>query len=451
MIIHLPEIYPDELVYSWFCRYYVHGGFISHKSAMQELYCKKSDNPSKEFIGNLNPAAREQIAKMYSMEELLFKHTMFPQYARFVSLSQKKKAVNRLSCSSCDVHTLFPVLPRMKEEQYLKYCPLCAKEDREQYKEVYWHCRHQIRNMSICTKHRCRLISSTVTFKSERAYIFEPAEFTIQDDTVVYEDNPLLIQFAEYIEKIFDSPMDFERDVPISAVLYHSMNKTKYMKSTGRCRNTALFAEDIRAYYEKIGLCNVVAFHQIQRILLHNGYNFSFVCQIAFFLGMTVEELILPELSEEQIEEEKNTHYMRGAEQIDWKRFDEDTAPILEQLARDIYDGTASEIGRPERVSKRLICKKLELSIYGQQNMPKCNDILERYRETYSESWARKIVWAYKKLETEKEKIYWSDIRRLSGVKKADIDEVVPYFGKHTDKATTDKIVAVIYGEEDDL
>ena len=54
MIVYFPDIYPDELVYSWFCRYYVHSGCLSHKMALQELYCKRSDNPSKEFIGNLN-------------------------------------------------------------------------------------------------------------------------------------------------------------------------------------------------------------------------------------------------------------------------------------------------------------------------------------------------------------------------------------------------------------
>ena len=66
MIVYLPAIYPDELVYSWFCRYYAHSGCFSHKEALQELYSKRSDNPSKEFIGNLNPDAMEQINKIYT-------------------------------------------------------------------------------------------------------------------------------------------------------------------------------------------------------------------------------------------------------------------------------------------------------------------------------------------------------------------------------------------------
>lgn len=107
MIAYLPEIYPDELVYSWFCRYYVHSGCFSHKMALQELYCNRSDNPSKEFIGNLNPGAREAVAQMYPLDMLTLNHTMFPQYARFISLEQRKSALEHIGRDSCDIHHLF--------------------------------------------------------------------------------------------------------------------------------------------------------------------------------------------------------------------------------------------------------------------------------------------------------------------------------------------------------
>ena len=150
MIAYLPEIYPDELVYSWLCRYAVHSGYITNKQVLRDLYCKKSDTPMKEFIGNLNPEARPCINKMYPIEELVLNHTMYPQYARFIPLEQKKKALYKLCYENCDVHHLFSVLPRCEKEQYLKYCPVCAREDRSKYGETYWHRKHQIRNMGIC-------------------------------------------------------------------------------------------------------------------------------------------------------------------------------------------------------------------------------------------------------------------------------------------------------------
>ena len=62
-----------------------------------------------------------------------------PQYARFIPLTEKKKALYHLGHDSCDVHHLFPVLPRNDGERYLRFCPSCVKEDRETYGEAYWH------------------------------------------------------------------------------------------------------------------------------------------------------------------------------------------------------------------------------------------------------------------------------------------------------------------------
>lgn len=137
MIVYFPDLYPDELVYSWFCRYYIHSGSITHKMALLELYCKRSDNPSKEFIGNIRPEVMDRIEAMYSLDDLVSKHTMYSQYARFIPLEQKKAALYSLSHDFCDAHHLFCILPRVEGEQYLKFCPMCAKEDRKIYGEAY--------------------------------------------------------------------------------------------------------------------------------------------------------------------------------------------------------------------------------------------------------------------------------------------------------------------------
>ena len=85
MIAYLPSIYPDELVYSWFCRYYVHSGCFTHKMALDDILYSRHNNPSKEFVGHLSSEAKEKIQSIYSLEKLILDHTMFPQYARFLS------------------------------------------------------------------------------------------------------------------------------------------------------------------------------------------------------------------------------------------------------------------------------------------------------------------------------------------------------------------------------
>ncbi|MDE7185049.1 MAG: TniQ family protein [Lachnospiraceae bacterium] len=441
MIAYFPDIYPDELVYSWFCRYYVHSGCLSHKMALQELYCKRSDNPSKEFIGNLNPEARKLIGKMYLLDELVLNHTMYPQYARFVTLEQKKTALFRLCHDSCDIHHLFAVLPRNEGEQYLRYCPQCVKEDRETYGETYWHRKHQIRNVGICTKHKCRLMESSVLVKSEQSYTFFPAENYVDDNKLVLENDTMRIEFAEYLESVFDAPMDFDNDIPISSVLYDGMSRTKYLKPSGRSRYTKMLADDIHEFYMNMDVCTVASVYQIQRTLLGSGFDFSIVCQIAFFLGMKSKELTSPSLTPEQIQQEQESHYMKDAVPVDWEQLDTETAPVLERFVKGVYDGTANENGRPERVSERLVYREMNLQGHQLENMPKCKAIFERYTESYPESWARKIIWAYQKLKEEGELFYWSDIRKLSGVKKKNIQLVIPYLMKHTDASMANQIM----------
>lgn len=444
MIAYLPTIYPDELVYSWFCRYYIHSGCFTHKMALQELYCNRSDNPSKEFIGNLNSESRAEIAKMYPLDMLTLNHTLFPQYARFIPLEQRKTALYHIGHNSCDIHHLFCVLPRTGDEQYLRYCPLCAVEDRKQYGEAYWHRKHQLRNVSICIKHRCRLKTTTIPAKSEHNYTFYSAENIIQDSTVVYEDNPLTIRFASYVESVFDAPMDFENDIPVSSILYHGMSRTKYLKSSGRSRYTKMLADDMKAFYEKLGLCSVASMYQLQRVLLGGRFDFSVVCQIAFFLGITVEELTCPSLTIWQIQTEQDSHYMKDTAPVDWETLDAETAPVLEAVVRSVYDGSSNEKGRPERVSERLVYREMGLLGHQLENMSRCKAIFEQYTEPYPESWARKIIWAYRKLQCKGIPFYWSDIRNLSGVKKKNFQATIPYLRKHTDADTVKQIVALV-------
>lgn len=345
----------------------------------------------------------------------------------------------------CDTHYLFAILPRGESDLFLKYCPMCADEDRRQYGEAYWHRVHQIRNMQICMKHSCRLVNSLVVAKSEQTFTLCPAESYIADQKPVIETDPLKISFAQYMVEAFNAPIDFEKDIPISAVLYHGMQGTKYIKSTGKTRYTKQLAEDIHTYYTRLDICDIASMSQIQRVLLGGDrFDFSVICQIAFYLGMGVEALTNPMLTAAQIQQEQSTHYMTDRPAIDWEAYDVETAPILEHVARSIYDGTASETGRPERVSEKIIYREMGFPGHRLENLPKCKAVFDRYTESYEENWARRIVWAYSKLQKDGKMFYWSDIRLISGVKKKNIAKVIPYIKKYADRKTTAKIVALI-------
>lgn len=444
MINYLPFLYPDELVYSWFCRYYVHSGCSTHKMALDDLFLKRCHNPSKEFIGHLNPQAQEQIEKIYSMEYLISNHTMYPQYARFIPLLEKKKAMYHLGHDSCDPHYLFTILPRTKSELYLRYCPLCVKEDREKYGETYWHRKHQIRNIQVCSKHRCLLVCSEVSAKSERSYTFCAAEEFAEETAPLMADS-FHQSFSEFLSSVFDSPLDLKKDIPVSAILHYALFGTKYISKTHTTKNTKLLAEDIQTFYSQKGISDVATMNQIQRLWCGDRSDFSVICQIAYFLGMRVEDLVNPNLSAEQINAERDTHYMKGKSAVDWSSLDDEISLQLEEFADAVYSGVASDIGRPERVSEKMVYRELGLEKHRLDNMPKCRAILDRFKESYEENWARRLIWAYHKLTAEYQgsPFYWSDMRKLAGVKKAKVESVIPYLYKHTDPLTANSIMSL--------
>ena len=41
MIAFFPELYEDELAYSWFSRYYTKSGYLSLRYALDDLYVKR--------------------------------------------------------------------------------------------------------------------------------------------------------------------------------------------------------------------------------------------------------------------------------------------------------------------------------------------------------------------------------------------------------------------------
>ena len=135
---------------------------------------------------------------------------------------------------------------------------------------------------------------------------------------------------------------------------------------------------------------------------------------------------------------------MKDTVPVDWVQLVADTAPILEVVVRGVYDGTANESGRPERVSERLVYREMGLLGHQLENLPKCRAIFERYTESYPESWARKIIWAYKTLKGQGVPFYWSDIRKISGVKKKNFQSIMPYLAIHTDTETANQIIAMV-------
>ena len=442
MRMYLPEIYPDELVYSWFSRYFVRSGYTNHKTLISQLFYSIKNNPSVEFIGHLNKEAEQQITQVYSMDDLILQHTMFPQYAKFMTAEKRKMALAELKQYS-DPHKFLTILPRNDKEKRLKYCPLCVAADRKKYGETYWHRIHQLRNMMICPIHKCKLINSEVDVRSERTFTFNPAEILTKGIEPIFEYNHRLIKYSEYIIGIFVSNIEIDDTIPVSVIIYDAMKKSKYMR--GKHRSMELFTADFQGFYEEMGMNNIVSIHQLRKIILKRGSEFSTICQMAYFLDIHGNDLLHTKVEESKIQEEDESHYIRNRPAIDWKQFDTEKESLLDKHCKAIYTGTGNQSGRPERVSEKEVCRFLGVTLDGFKNLHRCQKVWQRYKESYDESNARKIVWGYKTLQSGSpdKKLYFFDLRRLTGVKKQRFPpfELVE---KYSNKTIANKIFSLL-------
>jgi hypothetical protein len=179
---YFPQVYPDELIYSVLARFYVHSGYPAYTFCAEDIFLNKRVRPDMEFLNVMKPERLESLCKKMSMAELIEKHTMFPYYARFLPHVRRNRAFEALCSMGGDYNNLLAI-PKQKngEHRYLRYCPLCVKEDRTFYGESYWHRSHQLTGVGICPVHGCKLSNSSVMLSGKASPNLVTAEQEIKE------------------------------------------------------------------------------------------------------------------------------------------------------------------------------------------------------------------------------------------------------------------------------
>lgn len=114
----------------------------------------------------------------YSVEEFINKNTLLPFFEPFLP-DDKAKVVRREMAFSDTNNIAVRLGIRVKQillPNYLRFCPLCAENDRQVYGETYWHRIHQLTGILICPKHLCFLENSLLLRGRESSASFQTAE-----------------------------------------------------------------------------------------------------------------------------------------------------------------------------------------------------------------------------------------------------------------------------------
>lgn len=494
MIGFMPEIYPDELVYSWLARCYAHSGYPAYVFALEDLMGRKNTRPDVELMGKFSKNVQDIISLMMPMEELILKHTMFPYY-RFTGTARLSHALQLMAENQGNAYQLLPVSKGKlgMQARYLEYCPMCVAEAREEYGEAYWDRKSIIRNIGICTKHGCRLKETAIEISAKQSPRLHVAEIVVQDIAPELAVNKLEYKLAGYMQEVFHRPIDLQNNVSVGDFLKSRLQGTKYLSVRGMQMHISPLLDDLINFYQELqGASNenagkqdaqyqgITEKHQLQHIFSNKNSDFYKICQLAFFLGISPEELTnpkLPERTQTELYNEKvaqlyakglgchriarevgtSTLTVRNANKTkkkkphdysaarlgkqaeDWEEMDKEMLPEVKKAINEIYGSGA---GKPKRVTEYAVTRHMGWPDRRLNYLPGCRELVKSHYEEFPVYWAREIMWAYKLLLGEKkmEDIHWRDLRVITNLKKDNFEAAFPYLERFADGKTAEDI-----------
>lgn len=165
MIGFFPVPYPDEILYSVFARYHARSGNKYFAATAESLFGHDAARIVTELPNKLGFLVSQlQPGSSFTAGRFIDQNTLFPFYAPFLLPDRAKQLRTDMIERSPGgaIHGRLGVLTSNIEVDFLRYCPICAEEDFELYRETYWHRVHQLPGIFVCPHHSVFLENSNV-------------------------------------------------------------------------------------------------------------------------------------------------------------------------------------------------------------------------------------------------------------------------------------------------
>lgn len=467
-IAYFPQLYPDELVYSFLARYYQHSAYPRYIFAVEDIYTSKDVRPSTEFISEMNEEFLGYLLRKMPLEELIEKHTMFPYYGRFLPKERRIRAFEALKEMKGFSLLVMQQKQRDGERQFLRYCPKCVKHDRECYGEAYFHRIHQMKEIGICPIHKCFLNNSSVPKNTwDVTMLRSLEEDDLSTDTIICEDE-IMCELALYTQKVFEAKVDFNSDAMVGKFLHFKLKDTPYLSKRGARRDMVLLYKDFAQYYSSFENSKILERWQVDKAFFDDCVKTYNVCQVAMFLKIPINELVnmkcpekpLEQVFDEQVFElrEQGLSYPEIAKRMnasintikpigegimgkyrksratnivpvrsrsfDWEKIDRETLPKVVAACKEIYGvGT----NRPHRVNMCSVARMIGIADKRMALLKLCREEIDKYQETWEEYGAREISWAIDEIGRLGKDLNITNIMLLTNMRKANVIRCIPY------------------------
>lgn len=306
MIGFFPVPYPDELLYSACARYGKRTNYPNKRHIIGELFGGAGFSAMFDFPNRLEAFLSSFPPHNYTTDRLIDRNTLLPFHQSFLSI-EKAEQIRRemkFASSNCIRTRLGLNIPQVKFPEYLRFCPLCVANDRENHGETYWHRIHQPSGVLVCAEHNCFLQDSLIGMKRQTGAVFHCAEKSLNIETPRFlsADDPeheLFLYLAKNAEWLF-AQENLSLEEGVIRERYHNLLlKRGYAFYNGRVRVAELY-EAFNSHFslltlEKLG-CSLISPQRCWLTKIVGKYR-SDICHhpirhllLMHFLGVTAEE-----------------------------------------------------------------------------------------------------------------------------------------------------------------
>ena len=165
MIACFPDVFPDEILYSICARFHERVQYSNKKGIMRELFGDEAaiavvDLPSN--LGSLISAL--PFGNPHTVERLINDHTLFPFFGPFLHPEQAQQLWADMEGTRGPAIKMRSgvMASTIQPPEWLRFCPLCVQQDKQEFGESYWHRLHQLPGVEVCPEHNVRVLNSQV-------------------------------------------------------------------------------------------------------------------------------------------------------------------------------------------------------------------------------------------------------------------------------------------------
>ena len=131
-------------------------GIVSPKNLLDEVFGNRHIIATIDFPNHLKTLSANYPPSLnLTVENLIYRHTLFPAYAPFIPEERRQICVRLMAGTTRGaIHlALGAAASRLKQSNRLRYCPSCLKEQLKQFGEYYWMRKWQLAGVYCCPEH----------------------------------------------------------------------------------------------------------------------------------------------------------------------------------------------------------------------------------------------------------------------------------------------------------